>query len=118
MGAQHGFLRCCPGLSQWESEDLRQEPSKGGRTRGQGQGLLLDVAAVTNGLWSGRRHLPVFFRLQHMSMHTASFSDAHNAYLSTSDKFSRTECFYNIPDTHAILKTCIFKLTHAISKHG
>lgn len=44
VGAQHGFLGLCQGQSQWASEDLRQEPPKGGRTLGQGQGLLLDVA--------------------------------------------------------------------------
>lgn len=43
-GAQHGFLGHCLGLLQWDSEDLRQEPPKGGSTLGQGQGLLLEVA--------------------------------------------------------------------------
>lgn len=38
------LLGALPGQSQWTSEDLRQEPPKGGRTLGQGQGLLLDVA--------------------------------------------------------------------------
>lgn len=38
------LLGHCLGLSQWTSEDFRQEPPKGRRTPGQGQGLLLGVA--------------------------------------------------------------------------
>lgn len=66
MRAQHGFLGHCQGQSQWTSEDLRQEPSKGGRTLGQGQGLLLDVA--TYGQWFGGQEggmLPMFFLPKH-----------------------------------------------------
>lgn len=47
MGAQHGFLGHSLGLSQWNSEDLRQEPPKDGRTLGKGQGLLSDMATCS-----------------------------------------------------------------------
>lgn len=87
MGAQHGFLGHCLGLSLWTSEDFRQEPPKGGRTRGQGQGLLLDVATYEM-VWGPRGViLPMFLLPKHTSYTQLAFQSHRDTLngLSLSD---------------------------------
>lgn len=112
VGAQHGFLGHCPDLSQWTSEDLGQEPLKGGRTLGQEQVLLLDVAtydqcpegtcypcSFSPGTYPLYHYLP---RATHM--HTTVL--AHTSQHLTPLHHSCHACCFEI--------TCRYKLKHAI----
>lgn len=110
MGAQHGFLGHCQGQSQWASEDLRQEPPKGGRTLGQGQGLLLDVATHDQWFWGhkGASYLCSFslsthsahnclFRATHMRTTVSAhltFSQTHTSSTSNTYLLSRHTCHF------------------------
>lgn len=51
------LLGAPPGSVPVTSKDLRQEPPKGARTLGQGQGLLLDVATCDQWFWGQEGHL-------------------------------------------------------------
>lgn len=66
------LLGALPGSVPVTSKDLRQEPPKGVRTLGQGQGLLLDAATCDQWFW-GREG----------ASHPCSFSPrAHSAHNS------------------------------------
>lgn len=82
------LLGALPGSSQWTCEDLRQEPPKVGRTLGQGQGLLLDVAICDQWFWDQEEASYPYFFLSKSSfciqLPFQSHVYAHNS-LSTSN---------------------------------
>lgn len=79
LGAGPGWgpawlLGALPGSVPVACEDRRQEPPKGGRTLGQGQGLLLDAAICGQWFWGQEEaSYPYFFSPRACSAYTCLF---------------------------------------------